>query len=120
MSSWICSIPMVPGADHRDMPNKLQMNCLTNATAKRNSFYPRRFGRLDYEGIFQTCMTDITLWEEWKGMAPTSEGINYPFAYLYRPQRFNVSSDQADTSKFYLLHKTCLTTCQQWTKAFAL
>jgi site-specific DNA-cytosine methylase len=56
----VCNIPMLPGADHRDMPKKLQLNCLTNETAKRNCFYPGRFGRLDYEGIFQTCMTDIS------------------------------------------------------------
>jgi len=112
---------MVPGADHRDMPKKLQMNCLTNATAKRNRFYPGRFGLLDYEGIFQTCMTDISpSGKNGKVWLPTSEGINYPFAYLYRPLRFYVSSDEADTSKFYLLHKTCLTTFQQWMKAFAI
>lgn len=56
----VCSIPIIPAADHRDMPKKLQLKYLTNATAKRNRFYPGRIGRLDYQGIFQTCMTDMT------------------------------------------------------------
>ena len=71
----VCSIPMVPGADHRDMPKKLQMYCLTNATAKRNGFCPGRFGRLDFKGIFQTCMTDIApSGKNGKVWLPTSEG----------------------------------------------
>jgi hypothetical protein len=56
----VCNIPLRPDADHRDMRKPLQMNFLSSATAAKHKFYPGRFGRLDYEGIFQICMTDIT------------------------------------------------------------
>jgi site-specific DNA-cytosine methylase len=56
----VCSIPLRPGADHRDMPKALGIDFLSNATAARHRFYPGRFGRLDMDGIFQTCMADMT------------------------------------------------------------
>ena len=55
----VCSIPLIPDSDHRVMPKKLRLEGLNNETARKHNFYPGRFGRLDYEGIFNTCMTDI-------------------------------------------------------------
>jgi site-specific DNA-cytosine methylase len=57
----ICSIPMLPGADHRDLPKTLKSWWMyhKNSAAKRNKFYPGRFGRLSYEESFGVCLADI-------------------------------------------------------------
>jgi DNA (cytosine-5)-methyltransferase 1 len=57
----ICSIPMVPGADHRALPEKLRPWCLSDpkSAAARHNFWPGLFGRLDLQGAFQTALTEV-------------------------------------------------------------
>jgi site-specific DNA-cytosine methylase len=57
----VCSIPMRPGADHRDLPEKLKPWCLSHpdSRASKYKFYPGRYGRLDMEKHFETCLTEI-------------------------------------------------------------
>ncbi|KAH0545257.1 hypothetical protein FGG08_000711 [Glutinoglossum americanum] len=57
----ICSIPMVPGVDHRALPEKLRPWCLSDpkSAAARHNFWPGLFGRLDLQGAFQTALTEV-------------------------------------------------------------
>ncbi|CZS96724.1 uncharacterized protein RAG0_05935 [Rhynchosporium agropyri] len=57
----ICEIPMVPGADHRDVANELKPRFLwhPDSAAAKNKFYPGRCGRLDMKEGFGTCLTDM-------------------------------------------------------------
>ncbi|KAH0558938.1 hypothetical protein GP486_004436 [Trichoglossum hirsutum] len=57
----ICSIPMVPGVDHRALPEKLRPWCLSDpkSAAARHNFWPGLFGRLDLQGSFQTALTEV-------------------------------------------------------------
>lgn len=57
----VCSIPLKPGADHREpgIPNDIKPAYLYNEVARRNKFYPGRYGRLDMEKVFDVCLTTI-------------------------------------------------------------
>ncbi|RDL37152.1 uncharacterized protein BP5553_04585 [Venustampulla echinocandica] len=61
ISEQVCNIEMIPGADHRGLPRKLRHWGLSHrdSAAERHNYYPGRYGRLDYEGPFQTCMTNV-------------------------------------------------------------
>ncbi|KAJ1981436.1 hypothetical protein H4R33_005251 [Dimargaris cristalligena] len=57
----ICRIPMVPGADHSGLPDKLKPWCLSapESAAERHNGWKGLFGRLDFKGHFSTALTDI-------------------------------------------------------------
>ncbi|KAG8805933.1 hypothetical protein FRC18_006411 [Serendipita sp. 400] len=52
---------MRPNADHRTIPRELNEWALSHAlsAAARTSWAPRRYGRLDWEGQFQSFITRI-------------------------------------------------------------
>ncbi|CAG8618202.1 1992_t:CDS:2, partial [Diversispora eburnea] len=57
----IIRIPMFPGADHSNLPEKLKPWCLSdpNSAASRHGGWKGLFGRLDFDGHFLTALTDI-------------------------------------------------------------
>ncbi|CAG8825437.1 26379_t:CDS:2, partial [Gigaspora margarita] len=57
----IIRIPMFPGADHSNLPEKLKPWCLSdpNSAASRHNGWKGLFGRLDFNGHFLTALTDI-------------------------------------------------------------
>ncbi|KAJ1651493.1 hypothetical protein IWQ61_007957 [Dispira simplex] len=57
----ICRIPMTPGADHQNLPEKLKPWCLSAAesAADRHNGWRGLFGRLDFHGHFLTALTEI-------------------------------------------------------------
>ncbi|CAG8629871.1 5745_t:CDS:2, partial [Acaulospora morrowiae] len=57
----IVRIPMFPGADHSNLPEKLKPWCLSdpNSAASRHNGWKGLFGRLDFDGHFLTALTDI-------------------------------------------------------------
>jgi DNA (cytosine-5)-methyltransferase 1 len=61
LTERICSIPLVAGADHRDLPEKLRPWCLSHpdSAAERHHFWPGLFGRLDLRGAFETALTEV-------------------------------------------------------------
>jgi DNA-cytosine methyltransferase len=58
----VCAVPLLPGCDHRDIPDEnIKQGCLrkSNKSAVRPNYYDGRFGRLDMEDIFRTCVTTL-------------------------------------------------------------
>ncbi|KAK9703383.1 hypothetical protein K7432_010758 [Basidiobolus ranarum] len=57
----ICGVPMWAGADHSNLPEKLKPWCLSSpdSAASRHNGWKGLFGRLDFDGHFQTALTDI-------------------------------------------------------------
>ncbi|KAG8795276.1 hypothetical protein FRC16_010154, partial [Serendipita sp. 398] len=57
----IIAVAMRPNADHRTIPRELNEWALSHAlsAAARTSWAPRRYGRLDWEGQFQSFITRI-------------------------------------------------------------
>ncbi|KAG0086593.1 DNA (cytosine-5)-methyltransferase 1 [Podila epicladia] len=57
----ICQVPFRPEADHQDLPELLKPWCLSNpdSAAKRHNNWKGLFGRLDFDGHFQTAVTDM-------------------------------------------------------------
>lgn len=57
----ICRVPLRPEADHQDLPQLLKPWCLSNpdSAAKRHNNWKGLFGRLDFDGHFQTAVTDM-------------------------------------------------------------
>lgn len=55
----VCLVPLLPGADHRSIPNDEKPAFLSSTTAKKYKFYPGRIGRLDMAGVFKVCLTDL-------------------------------------------------------------
>ncbi|KAE8453267.1 hypothetical protein EG329_011334 [Mollisiaceae sp. DMI_Dod_QoI] len=57
----VCNIPMSPNKDHRDAPKDLMPRFLWHPDSKaaEHNFYPGRYGRLDMEGTFNTCLTSL-------------------------------------------------------------
>ncbi|KAJ1926787.1 hypothetical protein IWQ60_003489 [Tieghemiomyces parasiticus] len=57
----ICRVAMLPGADHRGLPDKLKPWCLSSpdSAADRHNGWPGLFGRLDYRHHFLTTLTDV-------------------------------------------------------------
>ncbi|KAI9246081.1 S-adenosyl-L-methionine-dependent methyltransferase [Phascolomyces articulosus] len=58
----VCNIPMRPGADHRDLPDALEPWCLSakNPASARHDMWKGLYGRLDFEGRFQTQLTEMS------------------------------------------------------------
>ncbi|KAI9490147.1 S-adenosyl-L-methionine-dependent methyltransferase [Zychaea mexicana] len=58
----IYNIPMKPGADHRLLPDALEPWCLSpkNAASARHDGWKGLYGRLDFEGRFQTQLTEMS------------------------------------------------------------
>lgn len=57
----ICNIPMRPGVDHHQLPQLLKPWCLSDpkSAAARHGGWKGLYGRMDFEGHFQTALTDI-------------------------------------------------------------
>ncbi|ORX99839.1 S-adenosyl-L-methionine-dependent methyltransferase [Basidiobolus meristosporus CBS 931.73] len=57
----ICRVPMWAGADHSNLPEKLKPWCLSSpdSAASRHNGWKGLFGRLDFDGHFQTALTDM-------------------------------------------------------------
>ncbi|KAI8138541.1 S-adenosyl-L-methionine-dependent methyltransferase [Fennellomyces sp. T-0311] len=57
----IYNIPVKPGADHRSLPDSLEPWCLSpkNPASQRHAMWKGLFGRLDFEGRFQTQLTEM-------------------------------------------------------------
>ncbi|KAF9200850.1 hypothetical protein BGZ49_008924 [Haplosporangium sp. Z 27] len=57
----ICRVAMWPEADHRSLPELLKPWCLSSpdSAASRNKGWAGLFGRLDFEGQFQTAVTEM-------------------------------------------------------------
>ncbi|KAF9171621.1 DNA (cytosine-5)-methyltransferase 1 [Mortierella sp. AD010] len=57
----ICRVAMRPEADHRSLPKLLKPWCLSSpdSAASRNNDWAGLFGRLDFEGQFQTAVTGM-------------------------------------------------------------
>ncbi|CAG8512544.1 12197_t:CDS:10 [Ambispora leptoticha] len=57
----IYRVPLIPGADHHDLPERLKPWCLSdpNSAASRHNGWKGLFGRLDFNGHFSTALTDV-------------------------------------------------------------
>ncbi|KAF9107387.1 hypothetical protein BGX27_008769 [Mortierella sp. AM989] len=57
----ICRVAMRPEADHRSLPELLKPRCLSSpkSAVSRNKGWIGLFGRLNYEGQFQTAVTEM-------------------------------------------------------------
>lgn len=68
----ICNVPKRPAVgepypdnppfyDHRDLPPSLSPWCLSNPNSKaaKHRMWPGLYGRLDYQGYFQTALTEV-------------------------------------------------------------
>ncbi|KAG0339389.1 DNA (cytosine-5)-methyltransferase 1 [Podila horticola] len=57
----ICQVPFRPEADHQVLPELLKPWCLSNpdSAAKRHNNWKGLYGRLDFDGHFQTAVTDM-------------------------------------------------------------
>ncbi|KAG2218876.1 hypothetical protein INT45_003943 [Circinella minor] len=58
----VYNIPMRPGADHRDLPDALEPWCLSkkNPASARHDMWKGLYGRLNFEGRFQTQLTEMS------------------------------------------------------------
>ncbi|KAG0055601.1 DNA (cytosine-5)-methyltransferase 1 [Gryganskiella cystojenkinii] len=57
----VCRVAMIAEADHHSLPARLRPWCLSdkNSAASRHNGWKGLFGRLDFEGFFQTAVTEM-------------------------------------------------------------